>query len=609
MKELAIAVQAPRVNTQEPKPDNDTGGFQVDGKYLRLHGKESTTKVSMAMKIVASGADEDGNGRQYEVHYRDVDGKERREFVDLDIRLGEPSVLAKFFEERGGKVFEPPLLKKYFSSAEPTGRFVLVRQPGWHSEHVFVASDGEVYVRTDERGQQSPRAILSMADGATSKLRMGGMFEGWQGEISKYAVGNSRMLFAMSAAFAGPLLEPAAMQGGGINFKGPSTVGKTTIVRAAGSVFGITSESAPARDRLVHGWDNTPNALKCLASSHNAATLFLDELGTSDAKRIGDVVYALANGTDRGRLDRNGQMKATRGWNMVFVSTGEVGLTQHMAEAGKTPRDGQLVRFSDIEADTGVFGLFEVLHGFEDGKALSQHIGTAAATHYGHAWRMWLGYIANVGQTTLLERVNGMVKEFLLHAKETHGDLPATVSRSLSLFALIATAGELATEGGITGWPHGEAKRGTLACLDSWITSRAAVGEKEQCLHHARHLFATQSARFQRWRCHGWQGDEPEGLRANFPEVVRDQLGWKRTLVSEAGVELPGDYIMDPVVFREQFGRWTSADKWMRAEGWLKTDSDGRRFTKSMKHPETNAKVRLYVFDMAKMHEGENLED
>jgi putative DNA primase/helicase len=47
-------------------------------------------------------------------------------------------------------------------------------------------------------------------------------------------------------------------------------------------------------------------------------------------------------------------------------------------------------------------------------------------------------------------------------------------------FALVAAAGELATQAGITGWPEGEATRAARQCFEAWMKQRGGLGNAEQ---------------------------------------------------------------------------------------------------------------------------------
>ena len=54
-------------------------------------------------------------------------------------------------------------------------------------------------------------------------LKRSGTLKGWQDGIAARAAGNSRLMFAISAALAPPLLEPLGMEGGGVHLRGGST--------------------------------------------------------------------------------------------------------------------------------------------------------------------------------------------------------------------------------------------------------------------------------------------------------------------------------------------------------------------------------------------------
>ena len=95
------------------------------------------------------------------------------------------------------------------------------------------------------------------------------------------------------------------------------------------------------------------------------------KLAQVDAREAGEVAYMLANGTGKQRAQRDGLAKPKASWRLLFLSAGEIGLAQHMREAGKKARAGQEVRLADIPADAGAgYGLFETLHGYPGRRAL-----------------------------------------------------------------------------------------------------------------------------------------------------------------------------------------------------------------------------------------------
>jgi putative DNA primase/helicase len=56
-----------------------------------------------------------------------------------------------------------------------------------------------------------------------------------------------------------------------------------------------------------------------------------------------------------------------------------------MAEAGRQTRAGQELRLAEIPAGAGL-GLFEALHGSEDGAAFARTLDQATRRAYGSAW-------------------------------------------------------------------------------------------------------------------------------------------------------------------------------------------------------------------------------
>ena len=96
------------------------------------------------------------------------------------------------------------------------------------------------------------------------------------------------MLFAVSLAFAAPLLAPLAVENGGFHIFGPSSCGKSTALRVAASVYGGPD--------YITTWRATDNGLEGTAAAHNDTLLIMDEMGQVSPNIVGDVVYMLANG-------------------------------------------------------------------------------------------------------------------------------------------------------------------------------------------------------------------------------------------------------------------------------------------------------------------------
>ncbi len=295
------------------------------------------------------------------------DGNEvRRVLLDLGLRI------AAGHKPRN-------LLSQYLQNAAPTERALSCSKTGWYSG-AFVLPDGAI---GDTRASGS---CYRNPSGRHIGYGIDGTLDGWREQIAKYCIGNSRLLLAISSAFASPLLALAGSEGGGFHLRGSSSTGKTTAMSIAASVWG-----GPDR---VRRWRATDNALELVASEHNDTLLLLDELKEVDARAIGQVAYMLSNGQGKARATREGGQRAPLTWRLLFLSTGEISIQDHVEAGGGKFHAGQAVRVVDTTADAGTgLGLFECLHDMPDGGALSRHLVKASAKHHGNASRKFLALL------------------------------------------------------------------------------------------------------------------------------------------------------------------------------------------------------------------------
>lgn len=125
-----------------------------------------------------------------------------------------------------------------------------------------------------------------------------GSLDDWKEQIAKKACGNSRLILAISASFAGPLLHLMNHENIGIHFKGSSSLGKSTALSVENSVWGHSSN--------IHTFRATANGLEGIASLYNDRLLCLDELGQISPLEAGHVVYMLGNGMGKARANQYG---------------------------------------------------------------------------------------------------------------------------------------------------------------------------------------------------------------------------------------------------------------------------------------------------------------
>jgi uncharacterized protein (DUF927 family) len=159
------------------------------------------------------------------------------------------------------------------------------------------------------------------------------------------------LLFALSAAFGGPPLRFAGMEGGGFHLYGGSSKGKTPAAQLAASVWGCGADPAEAPGvAYVRKWNATANAVEAIAADHCDGLLVLDEVGEAQAHDMGRLIYQLAGGQGKSRLSRDTALRAPGTWRVLVFSTGEAPVQDVIEGAGRKARGGQLVRMVDIPA-------------------------------------------------------------------------------------------------------------------------------------------------------------------------------------------------------------------------------------------------------------------
>jgi len=194
--------------------------------------------------------------------------------------------------------------------------------------------------------------------------------------------------------------------------------------------------------------------------------LALDEISECDPREVGAIVYQLGNGRGKQRASRSGAAKPIAQWDVFLLSSGEHTIATAMAEGGHREKAGQAVRLLDVRV-ARKYGAWDELHGFASGTALSDAIKRAAATDYGHAGRSFIEKLTGDDRDFCwaLERLKNL-PEFCPEGGE------GQEKRAATRFALVAMAGELATEYGITGWPEGLARAAAGEFFRIWRASR-----------------------------------------------------------------------------------------------------------------------------------------
>ncbi len=471
-------------NQQEPPAESACRGFELheDGLFFweqTKDGRFRRRKVCARLEVLALARDADSREWGTLVRFSDPDGNIKQLIIPARSFNGDGlEASGRLLSE--GLTIAPKsrqLVIEYLQTQTPEKRARTTNRIGWHG-----SGDDLAFVLPDHSiGSSSDEWLYSDNRPDTNPFKNRGTLQQWQNHVAVLCTGNSRLTFAVSIAFAVPLLHLIEMESGGFHYRGSSSSGKTSALFVAGSVCGSPE--------YLQRWRSTDNALESTALAHCDALLTLDELKMVDARIAAESAYLLANGCSKARANLNGGLRNTAKWRLLFLSAGELSLSQHVSAVGKITHSGAEIRMADIPADAGQgLGCFEHLHSFENGHEFAKALGSAVNKYYGTPFPAFI--------ERLLKEPRDGLRDSLFAARQQFEK--ATLSpaaggqqqRVAARFALVGAAGELATDWGITGWPPGEAMQAAITCFKAWLQSYGGEGNREEkaMIEQVRHF-------------------------------------------------------------------------------------------------------------------------
>lgn len=496
-------------------------GYSFSDRGLMWQNPDDLDKPAILiaghLDIIAETRDADGASWGVLLRWHDHDNRDHQLALPRSTLAGDGADARRILMDGGFYIAPSQTARGHFNSfllqVRSPNRARATQRVGWHSNSFVMPDD---CYGADERDT----LLLQSATAHEHSFRQSGTLQSWQQNVARYAIGNSRLALALSAAFAGPLVGPCSAEGGGLHFKGASSTGKSTALHVAGSVWGGGDANG-----YVRSWRATANGLEGVALGHSDTLLCLDELSQLAAKDAGEAAYMLANGAGKSRSTRDGSARKASKWRVLFLSSGEIGLADKVAEDGRGRKlaAGQQVRIVDVAADAGAgMGMFENLHGFASAEVLARHLRSATQQHYGVAAREYLGAIVPDIED-LRKQIATIMKAFCEQYVPAGAD--GQVERVAQRFALVAVGGELAQQRGILPWSEGEAIAAAGKCFNDWLLARGGhdAAESSDGIEQVRSfILAHGMARF----VPAWEHDLDNRNESRVPP--RDVAGYRQ---------------------------------------------------------------------------------
>jgi putative DNA primase/helicase len=412
----------------------------------------------------------------------DDDGKRKEIIITPLLKNSEGKVLKTFLEDEGLSVTsfheQFSFLRMYLHLSNPKSRLLSVRRTGWIRKGVYVFPD-EV-LGTSEK-------IRFSAHGEVPPYNQRGTLEEWRHHIGRFLAGNHRLMAVVFQSLCSPLLTPMNRENFGIHFVCHSSVGKSTTLRVACSVFGSDFKS----------WNTTSNAAESWGNSSNDNLLVLDDMGKATPETVSLMVYMLADGQGKGRSAPSGVARSVVRFKSCFLSSGEMTVEHKLREGKISYQAGQSVRLLEIPADAGVgLGLFNTLHDFKDGACFADYLVQASSRYCGPLGREWIQTIIH-HEDDIVSRIHFFEGQFMDFVSLPQG-ADSQIRRVAGHFAFMAAVGEVAIERGILPFLPYDGFRSCSALFKDWLDHRGGVDSLEmiQACEGLRSMIVEHGVRF-----------------------------------------------------------------------------------------------------------------
>lgn len=532
----------------------DTGLYLIKEKRDE-DGQLKQTRTFICHSAIILGEARSLNNDNWKrvIQFHDKDNTLHRLLIPYEHFMGEAKEALTIIANHGlmppRQAYKKNVFINYIQDYPIEQRFRCVDRAGWYG-YCFTTPN-KTY------GNSEDEELLFHSDNK-SPYTVAGTFEEWL-ELSRLVEPHALAVLAFSCAFSGQLVLPLGAESGGFHIYGSSTDGKSTITKAACSVWGDPKH-------ISKSWRTTDNALENEAELRNDSFLNLDELRQAVPKAVSDIVYMLTGGQGKARSTKAGKNRDTKQFNLMYTSTGEVTLEEHLRRGSIELDAGLLLRFAHIPSDAGKgYGVFDCINYGTAPQDIGNRINELASQHYGHAGTQWLEYLTQ-DKDTVMQKAQALLSNFL----EQHSQIKnGQASRVLRRFALVATAGELAIQAGITGWTQGRAFEAAAHCFNAWLGNlgNGENMEETKTLEHIKAFFeANGTSRF----------EDLTVIRQADGEVVRQRIH------NRVGYYDPEEktYLVSPTMFKKEMCigmNEASVKKVLIKHGWIKEFIEGNK--------------------------------
>lgn len=441
----------------------------------------SGERICGPIRVTALARRTDQSGFCIHVEFMDLFGEVKRAvFPHQDVVTGSGSFKSCLID-RGLRMFEGA---EYLAEILRDWKEVVagwrVDQAGWFEvpggDKCFVQPDGRVH-----RAHDGPAPAIVLF-GVEPQQPQKGSLTGWRCEVGAKAKGNSTLIFAISAALAGPLLQLADIDTAVFNFVRPSAVGRPLLLSAA-----LGCGSNPA---ALAPWSVTRTGLYRNSLEAQDGLLAFEAFPLDPESSQLKALLALADDAGYGRFVSSRDPDGGQRFRRVILSTSEEPLMQTFMRLRKRVPAALRARVVDIRLPHDE-ATYSELHGSRDTAAFERRLKSGIARHHGHLLPAWLNKLTAERPEieARLERDLPFLAAKIGELLQASGSgLSAWIPQIARQFALVGIAGEVAVERGLLPWGRGAAREAAQemarwVCTGSPETAGALPGAQRVIAH------------------------------------------------------------------------------------------------------------------------------
>jgi hypothetical protein len=270
---------------------------------------------------------------------------------------------------------------------------------GWKEDNtVFVVGDKQV--RRDEQGQVMVEDVVL----SSAVQRVGTGMYGTKGDHDKWLKITKLMdlaglyphVFAMGVSMSAPLYQFTGLKGAVLSLYGPTGSGKSLAQLAMQSVWGNPTE-------LHYQSKYTQNALFMRLSFYNNLPMTIDETTMMPDKEVGEFIYSVTQGRDKGRLNARVEERDPRTWAApVTLSTNRPMGAKLLAATFET--DAQMARLLELSLDSSDL--------FTKSTDVGRKFYDTVTRNYGHVGAAILKWLVGMGEDAITKMISDHMVAF-----------------------------------------------------------------------------------------------------------------------------------------------------------------------------------------------------